>query len=72
MSKKYVDSDGHDHVMCPLIEEYIEDIECIINRDVVDELLKERVMPKNLKNVKDGVRYAISVNGIIIRCVFII
>lgn len=49
MSKKYVDSDGHDHVMCPLIEEYIEDIECIINRDVVDELLKERVMPKKFK-----------------------
>lgn len=49
MSKKYVDSDGHDHVMCPLIEEYIEDIECIINRDVVDELLKERVMQKKFK-----------------------
>ena len=49
MSKKYVDSDGQDHVMCPLIEEYIEDIECIINRDVVDELLKERVMPKKFK-----------------------
>ena len=49
MSKKYVDSDGHDHVMCPLIEEYIEDIECIINRDVVDELLKERVMPLKFK-----------------------
>lgn len=38
-----------DHVLCPLVNRMIEDIECIVNRDVVDRLLKESCIPAEFK-----------------------
>lgn len=36
-------------VMCPLVDEKIEDIDCIENRDVVDDMLIEDGMPSRFK-----------------------
>lgn len=36
-------------IMCPLVDEEIEDIECIENRDVVDDMIVETVMPIRFK-----------------------
>lgn len=49
MDGKYTDSSGVDHVLCPLIDDYIEDIECLENRAVVDRELIEKSMPEKYK-----------------------
>lgn len=49
MDGKYTDSDGRDYVFCPLIDDYIEDIECLENRAVVDRELIEKNMPEKYK-----------------------
>ena len=37
-------------VECPVLERWIEDIDCIENRDVVDGNLIERFLPDDFKN----------------------
>lgn len=32
-------------ILCPLVDDIIEDIECIENRDVVDEMITEESLP---------------------------
>jgi len=44
----------NDHlILCPLVDEEIEDIDCIENRDIVDEMLSEKGMPLKFKQKKD-------------------
>ncbi len=38
-----------DSVLCPLIEDIIEPIECIVTRDVVNQILVESVVPDKNK-----------------------
>jgi len=38
-----------DHVLCPLADEVIEDIDCIENQDVVDGMIKPDTMPIQYK-----------------------
>lgn len=40
-------------ISCPLVDEEIEDIDCIENRDIVDEMLIEDGMPDRFKEKKD-------------------
>lgn len=43
-------------VFCPLVDRKIEDIDCIENRDVVDSMIIESLLPdeyKRKKNWKD-------------------
>lgn len=47
---------GPDEVFCPLVDELIEDFDCIENIDVVDGAIIEETMPKRFiqkKNWKD-------------------
>ena len=53
MEDKYTDSNGHDHVLCPLIDDFIEDIDCLENRAVADRELIERGMPEKYKQKKN-------------------
>ena len=39
----------HDRVMCPLVEEMIENIDCIENSDAVDGLIKKSSVPDRFK-----------------------
>lgn len=36
-------------ILCPLVDDIIEDIECIENRDVVDEMTTEESLPNKYK-----------------------
>ena len=36
-------------ILCPLVDDIIEDIECIENRDVVDEMITEESLPNKYK-----------------------
>ena len=38
-----------DHVMCPLVDEEIKDIDCIENSDAVDGTLKKDSVPERFK-----------------------
>lgn len=39
-----------DHIVfCPLVDDKIEDIDCIENRDVVDGMIKENSLPIRYK-----------------------
>ena len=40
-------------VKCPLVDDEIEVIDCIENRDVVDQLINEFSMPEKYKKKKD-------------------
>ena len=37
------------YVMCPLVDEMIEDIDCIENADVADKMITEQNMPEKFK-----------------------
>lgn len=37
------------YVFCPLVDEMIEDIDCIENRDIVDRMIVESSLPKKYK-----------------------
>ena len=39
----------HDRVMCPLVDEIIENIDCIENSDAVDGLIKKNSVPDRFK-----------------------
>lgn len=41
------------YIMCPLVDEQIEDIDCIENRDIVDDMLVETGMPVKFKQKKN-------------------
>lgn len=53
MRDKYMDDEGNDHIICPLVEEYIKDIDCIENRDVVKGLMIETSLPEKYKIKKN-------------------
>lgn len=36
-------------ILCPLVDDIIEDIECIENRDAVDEMITEESLPNKYK-----------------------
>lgn len=36
-------------ILCPLVDDIIEDIECIENRDVVDEMITDESLPNKYK-----------------------
>nr|DAZ69360.1 MAG TPA: hypothetical protein [Caudoviricetes sp.] len=36
-------------ILCPLVDDIIEDIGCIENRDVVDEMIAEESLPNKYK-----------------------
>ena len=38
-----------DFVMCPLVDEEVEAIDCIVNSDAVDRILKKDVIPEKCK-----------------------
>lgn len=38
-----------DYVMCPLVDEKIENIDCIENSDAVDGMLKKDFVPERFK-----------------------
>ncbi len=40
-------------VFCPLVDEKIEDIDCIENSDVVEEMILEENMPDKYKKKND-------------------
>lgn len=40
---------GDGSVLCPLVDEMIEDIDCIENRDVVDGMIVESSLPDKYK-----------------------
>ena len=40
---------GPDHVMCPLVDAEIENIDCIENSDAVDGMLKKDSVPERFK-----------------------
>jgi len=40
---------GPDFVLCPLVDENIEPIDCIENSDAVDGILKKETVPKRFK-----------------------
>ena len=39
----------HNWVFCPLVDEKIEDIDCIENRDAVDNLVLDETVPTRFK-----------------------
>lgn len=41
------------YVFCPLVDEKIEDIDCIENSDVVEEMILEETMPDKYKKKKN-------------------
>ena len=43
----------NEKVVCPLIDEEIEEIECIENRDCIDGIVSEESLPKKYM-IKDG------------------
>lgn len=53
-------------VKCPLVDEMIENIDCIENADAVDGMLKMDKVPERFKKKKIGKQFARNVNGIII------
>lgn len=40
---------GNKEVMCPLVDEMIEDVDCIENADVADQMLTDHGMPERYK-----------------------
>lgn len=42
-----------DYVMCPLVDEQIENIDCIENSDAVDGMLKKESVPERFKRKSD-------------------
>lgn len=42
-----------DHVFCPLVDIEIEDIDCLVTRDVVDGMLKESAIVDMFKEKPD-------------------
>lgn len=42
-----------DFVMCPLVDEEIEAIDCIVNSGAVDRILKKDVIPEKFKKKPD-------------------
>lgn len=38
-----------DWVFCPLVDDQIEDIDCIENRDIADKMIKEECLPPRFK-----------------------
>ena len=40
-------------VFCPLVDEIIEDIDCIENRDIIDGCFKMSCLPQKYKEKKD-------------------
>lgn len=53
MRDKYTDDEGRDYVLCPLVDEHIEAIECLECRDVVDRLIMETSIPEKYKSKKN-------------------
>lgn len=49
MDGKYTDSNGSDHVLCYLVDEYIEAFECIENSAVADREIIEKCLPNKYK-----------------------
>ncbi len=41
------------HVLCPLVDRVIEDIDCIENRDIIDGMFKMTSLPEEYKQKKD-------------------
>lgn len=41
--------DGPDFVMCPLVDQRIENIDCIENSDAVDGIIKKETVPEKFK-----------------------
>lgn len=41
------------YVLCPLVEQDIESIDCIENRDIVDGFIKENHIPLRFKKKSD-------------------
>ena len=41
--------DGSDFVMCPLVDENVESVDCIENSDAVDGIVKKETVPKRFK-----------------------
>ena len=46
-------------VHCPLVDREIEDIDCIENRDVVDDMIVESSMPDEYKRKEDCIQQAV-------------
>lgn len=40
---------GPNFVLCPLVDENIEPIDCIENSDAVDGIIKKEIVPKRFK-----------------------
>ncbi len=40
-------------VLCPLVNEWIEDVDCIENQDCVHLVIKEDTLPQKYKNFSD-------------------
>lgn len=40
-------------VLCPLVDEIIEDIDCIENRDIIDGFFKMSCLPEKYKQKKN-------------------
>lgn len=53
-------------VKCPLVDEMIEDIDCIENVDAVDGRLKADKLPDRFKKKDDWKQFVRNANGIII------
>lgn len=53
-------------VKCPLVDEMIEDIDCIENVDAVDGRLKADKLPDRFKKKTIGKQFVRNANGIII------
>lgn len=49
MEDKIVRKNGYDYVHCPLVDELIVDIDCIENRDIVDNMIQESCLPNKYK-----------------------
>ena len=41
-------------VLCPLVDEIIEDIDCIENRDIIDGCFKMSCLPKKYKSGREN------------------
>ncbi|MFR3402841.1 MAG: hypothetical protein ACLTZM_06380 [Ruminococcus sp.] len=54
---------GPDFVMCPLVDENIEPIDCIENSDAVDGIIKRRQFLKDLRKSLIGKKYVKNANG---------
>ena len=49
MNMEYNDENIVTEVFCPLVDEIIEDIDCIENRDIIDGCFKMSCLPKKYK-----------------------